>query len=121
MRAAEVALWELGKDRQIPVAQSGKIEFTEWGIIIDQLETALMAIRQWPNSAAKEDAHRFYNRAVVEIRSFNDGIRRHLAHVRKQQIPIEENEALANWGHVSRFMRTLSEKIAEGKYTPLIW
>jgi hypothetical protein len=31
MRVAEVGLWELGRDRQIPLAQSAKIEFTEWG------------------------------------------------------------------------------------------
>jgi hypothetical protein len=121
MRAAEVALWELGRDRQIPLAQSDKIEFAEWGIIISELEKAVMAIQQWPNSALKEDAHKFYNRALVEIRSFNDGIRRHLAHVRTKQVPIEEDEALANWGHISRFMKTLSSKIGTGKYTPLEW
>jgi hypothetical protein len=121
MRAAEVALWELGRDRQIPLAQSDKIEFAEWGNIIGELEKAVIAIQQWPNSARKEDAHRFYNRALVEIRSFNDGIRRHLAHVRTKQVPIEEDEALANWGHISRFMKTLSSKIGTGKYTPLEW
>jgi hypothetical protein len=121
MRASEVALWELGRDRQIPLSKSGKIEFSEWGVIIGELEPAVEAIQQWSNSAAKEDAHKFYNRALVEIRSFNDGIRRHLAHVRKQQIPIEEDEALANWGHVSRFMKGIAGKIGEGKYTDLVW
>src|SRR5450755_3395689 len=72
MRVAEVGLWELGKDRQIPCAQSGKIEFTEWGVIIGQLEDAVRAIQQWPNSQTKEDAHKFYNAALVEIRAFND-------------------------------------------------
>ncbi len=121
MRGAEVGLWELGRDRQIPVAKSNKIEFTEWGLIISELETAIQAIQQWPNSVVKEDAHKFYNKAVVEIRSFNDGIRRHLAHVRPQQISMEEDEALANWGHVTRFLQTLAAKISEGQYTDLVW
>src|SRR5271165_5232659 len=54
MRAAEVGLWELGRDRQIPLALSGKIEFSEWGTIIGELETAVKAIQQWPNSVIKE-------------------------------------------------------------------
>jgi hypothetical protein len=121
VRAAEVALWELGRDRQIPLAQNGRIEFAEWGTIIGEIETAVKVIQQWPNSQKKEDAHKFYNRALVEIRSFNDGLRRHIAHVRKDRIPLEEDEAIAYWGHVSRFMDTLAEKISTGKYMPLEW
>ncbi len=88
MRAAEVGLWELGRDRQIPCAQDGQIEFSEWGKIIRELEQAVQTIQQWPNSRSKEEAHRFYNSALVEIRSFNDGWRRHIAHVRVSQQPL---------------------------------
>jgi len=121
MRAAEVALWELGRDRQIPLAQSCKIEFSEWGKIIGELEDAVMAIQQWPNSSTKEDAHKFYNAAVVEIRAFNDGWRRHSAHARPHMPKMETDEALALWGHVFRFMNKLASRIGEGNYTPIIW
>jgi hypothetical protein len=121
MRAAEVALWELGKDRQIPLAKSGKIEFAEWGTIIGELEEAVRLVQQWPNSSTKEDAHKFYNKAVVEIRAFNDGWRRHSAHARPHMPKMESDEAIALWGHVFRFMQTLASKIGEGKYTPLVW
>jgi hypothetical protein len=121
MRAAEVALWELGKDRQIPCAQSGKIEFTEWGIIIRELESAVAAIQQWPNSASKENAHKFYNAAIVEIRAFNDGWRRHSAHARPHMPKMESDEAIALWGHVFRFMDRLAPKIGERYHTPMIW
>jgi hypothetical protein len=121
MRAAEVGLWELGRDRQIPLAQSGKIEFTEWGKIIGEIEIAIQAIQQWPNSRIKEDAHKFYNKAISEIRSFNDGWRRHSAHPRPYQPPAEPDDVLALWGHVFRFMVTLSSKIGDNKYTQLIW
>lgn len=121
MRAAEVGLWELGKDRQIPLAVSSKIEFSEWGLIIRELETAVQAITQWPNKPSKENAHKFYNAALVEIRAFNDGWRRHLAHVRKFQLPLHDDETVALYGHVERFMKTLAANISEGKYTPLEW
>jgi len=121
MRAAEVGLWELGRDRQIPLAQSNKIEFAEWGQIIRELEEAIKAIQQWSNSSTKEDAHKFYNYVLEEVRSFNDGWRRHLAHLRKTQKPLEADEAMALSGHVSRFLEKLASKIAEGRYTSLVW
>jgi hypothetical protein len=121
MRAAEIGLWELGKDRQIPSAQGGKVEFSEWGRTIQALEVAIQQIAQWPNSAAKEDAHRFYNSSIVEIRAFNDGWRRHIAHVRKLQQPLTGDEVRALSGHVERFLKHLASRIAEGHYTPTIW
>jgi len=121
MRAAEVGLWELGRDRQIELARTGKIEFTEWGIIIGQLEVAVKSIQGWRNSRSKEDAHKFYNSVVVEIRAFNDGWRRHAGHARPYIPSMEADEAMALFGHVRRFLVALSEKIREGTYTPLIW
>ncbi len=121
MRAAEVGLWELGRDRQIPLAQSGRIEFAEWGAIIGELEFAVKAIQQWQNSSAKEDAHKFYNSAVVEIRAFNDGWRRHSAHARPHMPKMESDEAIALWEHVFRFMNRLAPKIGERYHTSLVW
>jgi hypothetical protein len=121
MRATEIGVWELGRDRQIPLAKSGKIEFHQWGAIIGELEIAVEAIQQWPNSASKEDAHKFYNGLLVEIRAFNDGWRRHSAHPRPHMPVIEQDEALALWGHVARFFTKLSSKINEKQHTPLVW
>lgn len=121
MRAVEIGLWELGRDRQIALAKSGKIEFSEWGTIIKELEDAIKAIQQWPNSKKKEDAHKFYNTALMEVRGFNDGWRRHTAHVRLHQPTMQDDEALALWGHVARFLSALAAKISEGSYTPLVW
>jgi hypothetical protein len=120
-RIAEVGLWELGRDRQIPLAQNGKIEFSEWGEIIREIEPTVKAIQQWPNSRSKEEAHKFYNRALEEIRAFNDGWRRHTAHLRPSMLPPSPEDAVAAWGHVERLMKTLASKIAEGKYTNLVW
>jgi len=121
MLAAEIGLRELGRDRQIPSASAGQIEFSQWGKIIGELGPAVEAIKNWPNNRAKEDAHKFYNAALVEIRAFNDGWRRHMAHPRPHHPPMSDDEALALWGHVRRFLLTLAGKISEGNYTPLIW
>ena len=121
MRVAEIGLRELGRDRQIPLATSDRIEFSEWGKVIGQLEESVKAIQNWPNSALKEEAHKFYNYAVVELRAFNDGWRRHAAHPRANMPPMSPEEAIALWGHVERFMKTLAGKISEGKYTSLEW
>jgi hypothetical protein len=119
MLAAEIAMRELGHDRQIPFALKGDIEFKQWGEIIKQLEIAVAAIQQWPNSSVKDEAHKFYNSAVCELRSFNDGWRRHLAHARTHEF--DDTEALALWGHVSRFLKLLASKMSEGKYTAVVW
>jgi hypothetical protein len=121
MRAIEVGLWELARDRQTPLAKSGKIEFSEWGLIIRELEDAVKAIQQWPNSRTKEDAHKFYNAVVFQIRAFNDGWRRHTAHVRPAQPEMKDKEVLALWEHVSTCFATLSTKLSEGNYTQLVW
>jgi len=120
MRAVEVGMRELGRDRQIPCAQDGSIEFQEWGRIIGQLESATKEIQQWTKSQQKEEAHKFYNAALWELRSFNDGWRRHAAHVRPAP-EMHQDEALALLGHVSRFFQRLATKISEGNYTPLRW
>lgn len=119
MRAAEIGLRELGKDRQIPSVSN--IENMQWGEIIRELEDEVKKIQQWPNSPAKEEAHKFYNRALVEIRAFNDGWRRHLAHVRQSQIPLDDTEAIALAGHIERFLKLLATKLAEGQYTAIQW
>jgi hypothetical protein len=121
MRAAEIGLWELARDRRTPLAKAQKVEFSEWGKIIGELEDEVRAVQQWPNRSTKEDAHKFYNAALVEIRAFNDGWRRHAAHPRPHQPPMQDDEALALWGHVARFLATLATKISEGAYTPLVW
>jgi len=119
MLATEVGLRELGKDRQIPFALSGDIDFKQWGQIIGQIEEAVKAIQQWKNSDVKDEAHMFYNALLPELRTFNDGYRRHLAHARDHGFG--DSDALALWDHVSRFFRLLSGKISEGSYTPLVW
>jgi hypothetical protein len=34
---------------------------------------------------------------------------------------LQNDETIALWGHVSRFLGMLATKIGEGKYMPLVW
>jgi hypothetical protein len=120
MRACEVGLWALGRDRNIALALSGQIEFAEWGKIIGELEKAVPAIQSWPNSQSKQRAHLFYNHALISIRAFNDGWRRHAAHVRPAP-EMQDDEALGLWGHVSRFLTRIATKISEANTDPVPW
>ena len=117
--ATEIGLRELGRDRQIKYAVSGDIDFRQWGEIIRELETAVDAIRQWPKSHLRDEAHRFYNAALFELRSFNNGWRQHLAHARDHVF--SDKDALALWDHVAQFLIGLSARISEDRHTDLIW
>ena len=62
---------------------------------------------------------------LADLRSFNDGWRRHMAHPRPD-LELHDDEALALealalYGHVSRFLKKVATKISEGVYTPLRW
>jgi len=43
----------------------------------------------------------------------------HIAHVRKDQQPLQDDEALSLFGHVKRFLENLATKISEGPLYPL--
>ncbi len=121
MKVAEIGMWELGRDRQIPLALAGTIAYSEWGPIIKELEEKLKDIQQWRRSPLKAEAQTFYNQAIEELRTFNNGYRTNAAHARPGMLPPSPEDALAAWGHVERFMRTLAGKIAEGQYTNPEW
>ena len=121
MRATEVGIRELGRDRRVPSAAGDKIDYAQWGQIVSEIEREVQAIAQWPNSTTKDDAQRYYNSAIVEIRAFNDGWRKHIAHARPQQTPMTTQDAEALWGHVNRFFSGLASKIGEGRYTDRVW
>jgi len=84
-----------------------------------EIEDEIRQIQNWPNSHIKDEAHRFYNATLCELRSFNDGYRRHLAHAR--DFEFTGPDALGLWDQVSRFLHMLGSKISEANYTPKIW
>jgi hypothetical protein len=118
MRAVEFGLRVIARDRRITFPK-GPVEVQQWGEILRELEKSVATIQQWPKGTAKEAAHEFYNKALLEIRSFNDAYRRHVMHSRAKQY--DRYEALSVVEKVERFMKLLATKISERKRTPLIW
>lgn len=118
MRAVEFALRAIARDRRISFPK-GPVEVQQWGDILRELEKSVAAIQQWPKGMAKEAAHEFYNKALLEIRGFNDAYRRHVMHSRAKRY--DRYEAFSVLEKVERFMRLLATKISERKRTPKIW
>ena len=122
MLVAETGMRALAWDRRV-VPKSFKrkipIELAEWGALIEGIEKEVSKISGWRRTLVKAEAEKFYNAAIIELRSFNNGWRTHVMHGRAGKI--KNDEILALWGHVLRFMQTLSAKISEEVRTPLVW
>jgi hypothetical protein len=118
MCAVEYGLRAVAWDRRI-VFPKGPIELQQWGDILKELDTAVFQIQQWPKSHTREAAHEFYNKAMLEIRSFNGAYRRHIMHSRERAY--SRHDALAIFNHVKDFLRLLSTRISETKRTSLKW
>jgi hypothetical protein len=121
--AAEVGLRVLAWDRRIKPKYRGRefpLEMAMWGQLIDLLEGHLNVIKTtWrSHSPVKASAEKFYSTALQEIRTFNSW-RTEFMHGRAKNCPPED--AIALYGHVSRFMQTLASRMSEEKRTPLIW
>jgi hypothetical protein len=125
MQVAEIGLRALAWDRRVQV-ERGKnkviipLNYAQWGEIIGKLIETIKEIDHWQRSKAiKEEAKRFYTVALFEVESFNEIYRKHISHARGELYPPET--AISCWGHVSRFMDRLSERITETTRTRTVW
>jgi hypothetical protein len=112
----------LARDRSVELIQNAgplPLELAQWGQIIEGLETKVNSIKRWPPSTAREEAMVFYNDVLREARSFNNGVRRHLAHGRGHRY--EDDETLALMEQVKRFLQKLATKMSDTKTTPEVW
>ena len=125
MQVAEIGLRILAWDRRIDVKRGKKqvvipLNYAQWGEMIGQLQKAELLINQWSRSKSlREEAGRYYRRAVLEVDSFNEIFRKHISHARGELY--QPDTAINCWGHVYRFMDTLAERMSETQRTPKIW
>jgi hypothetical protein len=125
MQVAEVGLRVLAKDRRVTITRNkGKVvvpfDFAQWGEMISQLQEKKKLINLWKRSKSlKEEANRYYTRAIFEVDSFNEIFRKHISHSRNELY--EPDVALSCWGHVYRFMNTLAERMSEAHTTSNVW
>jgi hypothetical protein len=123
MQVAEIGLRALAWDRRVTVMHSKKqipLDFAQWGEMIRDLQKKRDLIHQWPRSKAlKDEAVRYYTRAVFEVDSFNEIFRKHISHARGELY--EPDVATSCWGHVYRFMDMLAERMSETNRTANVW
>jgi len=125
MQVAEIGLRTLAWDRGITVTRGKKqaevpLDYAQWGEMIGQIQKKKELIHQWPRSkSVKEEAYRYYTRAVFEVDSFNEVFQKHISHARGEVY--EPDVAISCWGHVYRFMDMLAEHMSETSRTSNVW
>jgi hypothetical protein len=124
MRAAEVALRALARDRLIEFPDK-PIDQKEWGQIISALYGVVSKMRgtdakEWPSHETKEVQIRFYASACQEINAFNEMFRRHISHADATAF-YDRGQAFSAFNHVAVFMQGMSSRITEFSVTPKYW
>jgi hypothetical protein len=110
---------ELDK-RKVFALDPEKSKYYQWGQMIGEIQKKKDLIDHWKRSKAlKEEAIRYYSRAILEVDSFNEIFRKHISHARGEVY--ESDVAISCWGHVYRFMDMLSERMSETDGTPNVW
>jgi hypothetical protein len=124
MRAAEVGLRALAKDREAEF-RNKPLDQKEWGTILAYLDDCIRQMRQdagskWTNPGMKDAQLRFYSEVVAELRQFNEAWRRHLSHARGDGI-YDRDYAMSVFRHVRLFIQKLADRISENSVTPKYW
>lgn len=114
MRAAEVGVrllaGDLAKIDGVKIEFKAPIEFQEWGVIQDRIDSAIKNLKQRPRGHDREKDQRFFSEAAAQFRYFNDGWRVRAAHSRE---PFSEQQALTILDHTREFFVTLAERLSE--------
>lgn len=94
MRAVEIALRALAKERRVRLAK-GSIDYAVWETIIRTIETHIDTdFRHWTASAQKSDAMQFYRGAVAGFHAFKEVFRNHVMHTRTSYGPEQARVAM---------------------------
>jgi hypothetical protein len=118
MRVAEHGLRALARDRRVKIPKNKPIELATWEDIIEQLESAEDAIKDYPKTLARQAQFDFYHGAMMEFRAFKNVFRNPIMHSRAR---FNDHEAIAICSRVCQFMQILSGHISETTRTPMIW
>lgn len=124
MRAAEIALRQLAKDRGVTYPHSS-VDEQQCGALITSLDKKLADLRGadkklWPSETIKNEQIRFYHLATIELRSFNEAWRKHACHAGGDSF-YDRHQALSVFEHVRTFMQILATRISENATTKEYW
>ena len=119
MRAAEIGLRAIAKERKVVLPKGKPLEWANWGEIYDAIEKAKTEIAKTkPAGNGKDQALGFYSGALGHLSAFKDQYRNIASHVRKD---FEEWEAQIALNHVRDFMNGLPPLITEANSRPIKW
>lgn len=116
MRAAEVALRALARDRRVTFPK-GDIDTKQWGELLSKLSSEIAELvrrdsKLWPSEDVRQAQIRFYQEALIVFNAFNDVFRRHVSHAHDGAM-YEVDRAVSVWNHTKRFMTDLAAKVSE--------
>ena len=105
MRAAEIGVRALA--REIGVTFQTKIEFVEFGSVLDKIDSKIRDMRNLPRGEKKDTDLQFLSEAASQFRYFKDGWRVRAAHARAT---FDERQALTVFDHTLSFFQTLTNR-----------
>jgi hypothetical protein len=118
MRVAGVGLEALARDRRVKVPRKEALDLAAWESIVQGLEAADNAIRNYPKTKAQASQYAFHHKAMSEFIMFKRIFLNQVMHVHEH---FELDQAKAVFDHVRAFMQTLARRISENSRTPLVW
>lgn len=118
MRVAEVGLRALARDRRVRLPRKEPLDLATWETIIEELEAAEDAIRQYPKTVAQAAQFEFHHGAMAQFTKFKNVFRNQVMNAREQFGP---DHAMRVFEEVQAFMQTLADRITENSRTPLVW
>lgn len=117
MRAAEIALRVLARDRGVKFPHP--VELENWNTIIEKIDANVKdEVEKWPKSAAKSDALEFYRGATGEFRALKDYWRNRNSHARVHH---NEHQAASAFLHTREFMARLAVRLSQSRKKPIAW
>jgi hypothetical protein len=124
MRAAEVALRALAKDRGVSYPDAS-VSSKQIGDLLSALDGKVIDLRRadaklWPSKDLKDVQIKFYHMALAELRDFNEAWRKSMSHGHEGAF-YDRGYAEDILKHVRSFMQAVSVKISEAVTTPPYW
>jgi hypothetical protein len=110
MRSVEIGLREFSRHVKTPI-RKGKVEYLDWGKIIDKTSRRVNGLIALPNSKKKSVDLEFYSGILVELNYFKK-FRNDTMHTRRRHT---EHSAMDLYLRVRAFMQGLSGRVKEGR------
>lgn len=108
MRVVGYGLRDLARTVDVPMAAT--FDYVEWGQVIDQIESKVVAMRRQARSREKADSLEFYSKVLTQCRYFKDAWRLSVSHMRGKY---DEREAITVFQAVGEFMRLVASDVPQ--------